>query len=45
MTWNQRISFEPGNFIFKVRMTDDVMSDCVGGDYAIEKIPKNDAIY
>jgi len=22
-------------------MTDDVMSDCVGGDYIIEKMPKN----
>ena len=25
-------------------MTDDVMSDCVGGDYIIEKMPKNDEI-
>ena len=24
-------------------MTDDVMSDCVGGDYVIEKMPKNEA--
>ena len=25
-------------------MTDDVMSVCVGGDYVIEKKPKNDKI-
>ena len=25
-------------------MTDDVMSDCVGGDYVIEKLQKNDEI-
>ena len=27
----------PGTFISDVRMTDDVMSDCVGGDYIIVK--------
>ena len=26
-----------GTFIFHVRLTDDVMSDCVGGDYVIDK--------
>ena len=25
-------------------MTDDVMSDCVGGDYIIENMPKNGEI-
>ena len=25
-------------------MTDDIMSDCVGGDYVIEKRQKNDEI-
>ena len=25
-------------------MTDDIMSDCVEGDYVIEKMPKNDEI-
>ena len=36
---------DPGTFISDARMTDDVMSDCVGGDYIIEKIEKNDEIY
>ena len=30
--------------ISDVRMTDDVMSDCVGGDYVIEKMAKNEEI-
>ena len=35
---------DPGTFVSDVRMADDDMSDCVGGDYVIEKMPKNDAI-
>ena len=31
-------------YFFYVRITDDVMSDCVGGDYIIEKMPKNSEI-
>ena len=30
-----------GTFIFVVQVTDDVMSDCVDGDYIIGKMPKN----
>ena len=32
---------DPGTFVSDVRMADDDMSDCVGGDYVIEKMPKN----
>ena len=35
---------EPGTFVSDVRMADDDMSDCVGGDYVIEKMPKNHEI-
>ena len=35
----------PGTLISYVRMTDDVISDCVGGDYIIIKIEKNEEIY
>ena len=35
---------DPGTFVSDVRMADDDMSDCVGGDYVIEKMPKNDEI-
>ena len=31
-------------FIWDVRLSDDVMTDCVGGDYIIAKIEKNDQI-
>ena len=34
----------PGTLISDVRMTDDVMSVCVGGDYVIEKMAKNEEI-
>ena len=33
--------YDPGTFVSDVRMADDDMSDCVGGDYVIEKMPKN----
>jgi len=35
---------KPRTFIFHVRLTDDGMSDCVGGDYVIDKNRKNDEI-
>ena len=34
----------PSAFIWNVRMSDDVMSDCVGGDYIIAKNVKNHQI-
>ena len=35
---------EPGTLVSDARMADDDMSDCVGGDYVIEKMPKNHEI-